>query len=94
MQPINRIDYYIGSLENFIYKGEIMVDHSKEIIIPAKGKEKSIVFKGAISHIPVRKNTSSPLVLTNTHEGKFITNKPTPINPASECTIHENQLIP
>ncbi len=94
MQPINQIDFYICSPEIFKYKGEIIVDHSKEIMIPAKGKAKSSVFNGAISHIPVKKNTSSPFILTNTYEGKFKTNKPTPINPASECTIHENQLIP
>ena len=88
------MDFYICSPEIFIYIGKIIVDHSKEIMIPAKGKAKRSVFNGAISHITVKKNTSSPSELTNTHEGKFRTKNPAPIVPASECTIHENQFTP
>lgn len=72
----------------------MIVDQSKDIIIPTKGKVNSSVFKGAISHITVKKNTSSPSTLTNTHEGKNNMKKPAPTAPASECTIHENQFIP
>lgn len=74
--------------------GKIIVDQSKEIIIPTKGKAQKAVLKGVISHITVKKNTSSPSTLTNTHKGKFTIKKPAPIAPASECTIHENQFIP
>jgi hypothetical protein len=63
-------------------------------MIPAKGKAKRSVLNGAISHIPVKKNTSSPSKLTNTHEGKLSIKNTAPIAPASECTIHENQFIP
>ena len=53
-----------------------------------------IILRGAIFHITVKNDTSVPCSLTSTHNGNFAKKLTAPSAPASECTIHENQLIP
>ena len=72
-----------------------MVDQSKDTISPTDGKARKIVLNGESSHIPVIKKNDS-LLITNSG-GLKIKNCiiwTTPIIPASECKILENQFFP